>query len=107
MSVGVKGILIEIGFWCTSVACAVYWVKVPSQGWLAGKVWLSAFVIFATWLSTLNCPRCGHNVTSRPLKWLHDFPMVVAGDVFHRRCRWCGYDLRAEPDYMRRHKGSR
>ena len=74
MSVGKKAILGEIGFWCTSAACAVYWERVPSQGGLACKVWLSGFVVFAAWMSTLDCPRCGHNVTSRPLKWLHDFP---------------------------------
>jgi len=95
MTVGTKAILVQLSIWATLVAFVICMIVAPSQPWWAFKFFLSAIVAFGGWLWTLNCPRCGHNVTSRPIRWLHDFPMMVTGDVFHRRCRWCGYDLRS------------
>jgi hypothetical protein len=94
MTVGAKAILIQVCIWGVFVACGICAVASPSQFWLAGTLFLSSGVMLGTWLTTLNCPRCGHNVASRPIKWLHDFPIVLSGDVFHRSCRWCGFDLR-------------
>ena len=97
MSVGAKAISIYVATTCVFVASATYSVSVPSQAWIALSVGVSSTFILAGWLSTLVCPRCGHHVSSRPIKWLHDFPLRSWGDVFHRRCRWCGYNLRIVP----------
>lgn len=79
MSVGGKATVAQVGIWSAFVMCGAYASIVPSMAWLAGTVWMSSSVLLATWLWTLSCPRCGHNVASRPVKWLHDFPQFLPG----------------------------
>jgi hypothetical protein len=99
VSIGQKATLIEVAMIGSFIACAVFVERLPSQAWFVLKVWLCALVVLGTWLWTLDCPRCGHNLTSRPVRWLHDFPIHSVG-VFYRRCHWCGYDLRAKPPQL-------
>jgi len=105
MTVGTKAILVQLGICGTFVTFVISMIVAPSQPWWVFRFFLSAIVIFGTWLWTLDCPRCGHNVTSRPIRWFHDFPIMTVGDVFHRRCRWCGYDLRS-PSHEGHHRST-
>ena len=103
MTVGTKAILIELTILGTFVAAVSYLIFAPSPSSLTGFILLVPVSIFGTWLWTLNCPRCGHSIKSRPLRSLHDFPVMDKGFVFHRRCRWCGCDLRS-PSHDNRHQ---
>jgi hypothetical protein len=61
----------------------------------AASIIVIAIGTLITWSFDFVCPRCGHGVGGHPMKWLHNLPSQAAWDVFYRRCRWCGHDLRA------------
>src|SRR5215813_3717270 len=92
MSVGLKAICLRVASWCAIIA---FGIVLPEQKRL-GATFFSLWVIFGMWSMMLKCPRCGHSVASRPVKWLHDLPMYDRGFIFifHRRCSWCRCDLR-------------
>jgi rRNA maturation protein Nop10 len=93
MSVGVKAICLEVASVCFMVCGIVFF---PSQIRIAEALLMSG-VVCGAWSITLKCPRCGRSIRFRPLKWFHDFPMYDGSPLyaFRRRCRSCGYDLRA------------
>src|SRR5262245_12970549 len=105
MSVGLKALCLRVMSWCAIIA---FVIVLPEQPRL-GATFFALWVVFGMWSIVLKCPRCGHSVASRPVKWLHDLPMYDRGFifVFHRRCRWCGCDLRVAPNAMHRRAGNR
>jgi hypothetical protein len=92
MPVGKKAMLVHLAIWTLFFG---FGVSLSYKSQLAASVTATVMILLMTWSLDFACPRCGHGVGSHPIKWLHDFPSQSAWDVFYRRCRWCGHDLRA------------
>jgi hypothetical protein len=90
MPIGKKAKLVHLAIWALIFG---FFARLAYGSQLAASVTFTAMVLLVTWSIDFVCPHCEHPVGSRPLKWLHDFP--IGSHVFHRRCFWCGHDLRA------------
>jgi hypothetical protein len=103
-----KAALLGIAMYGNFFGWAVYGVHYQPGLWPLIPMF-GGLIVFGLWATAvLRCPKCGEITYEKPVRLFgSELPIRSRPHYFHRRCYFCGFDLRTEwapPRSRKRHE---